>query len=166
MPKNAGTAHRPTGYNALNHRDPRKMARYILTFASLNGFLVVALGAFGAHALETIVDAKAMGVFETGVQYHLFHTLALFGNGLLAGQYPAQKLFWIPASLFATGIVLFAGSLYLLGMTGLSWLGPSRRLEVWVFSAVGQALPGFVCRQTCDRGSRHNDNSDNRKRQN
>ena len=99
------------------------MARYILTFASLNGFLVVALGAFGAHALETIADGKAMGVFETGVQYHLFHTLALFGNGLLAGQYPAQKLFWIPASLFAAGIVLFAGSLYLLGATGLSWLG-------------------------------------------
>ena len=99
------------------------MARYILTFASLNGFLVVALGAFGAHALETIADDKAIGVFETGVQYHLFHTLALFGNGLLAGQNPAQKLFWVPASLFTAGILLFAGSLYLLGVTGLNWLG-------------------------------------------
>jgi len=72
------------------------MARYILSFACFNGFLVVALGAFGAHALEAIVDDKAMGVYETGVQYHLFHTLALLGNGLLAGQYSAQKLFWIP----------------------------------------------------------------------
>lgn len=99
------------------------MARYILSFACFNGFLVVALGAFGAHALEAIVDDKAMGVYETGVQYHLFHTLALLGNGLLADQYSAQKLFWIPASLFAAGIVLFAGSLYLLSVTGLSWLG-------------------------------------------
>ena len=99
------------------------MARYILTLASFNGFLVVALGAFGVHALEAMVDEKAMGFYETGVQYHLFHTLALLGTGLLAGQYPTQKLFWIPASLFAAGIVLFAGSLYLVSMTDLSWLG-------------------------------------------
>ena len=123
------------------------MARYILTFASLNGFLVVALGAFGAHALETIVDAKAMGVFETGVQYHLFHTLALLGNGLLAGQYSAQKLFWIPASLFAAGIVLFAGSLYLLSVTGLSWLGAITPIGGLGFLGGGQAfLALFVVR--------------------
>ena len=53
------------------------MARYILTFASLNGFFVVVLGAFGAHALETILDAAAVGVFETGLHYHMFHTLAV-----------------------------------------------------------------------------------------
>ena len=99
------------------------MAKYILTIASISGLLAVVLGAFGAHALEAIADERAMDVYETGVQYHFFHTLALLGNGLLAGQYPAKPLFWIPASLFTAGIVLFAGSLYLLGMTGLTWLG-------------------------------------------
>tara|TARA_B100000900_G_scaffold308833_1_gene267539 strand:+ start:240 stop:617 length:378 start_codon:yes stop_codon:yes gene_type:complete len=99
------------------------MAKYILTLASINGLLAVALGAFGAHALEAIVDERAMGVYETGMQYHLFHTLALLGNGLLAGLYPDKRLLWVPASLFTAGIVLFAGSLYLLSMTGLTWLG-------------------------------------------
>ena len=106
----------------INH-ELREMPRYILTLASFNGFLVVALGAFGAHALEAIVDEKAIDVYKTGVQYHLFHTLALLGNGLLASQQPTQKLFCIPAGLFAAGIILFAGSLYLFSVTGLTWLG-------------------------------------------
>ena len=59
------------------------MAQDILLLASINGFLVVSIGAFGAHGLESMLDAAALATYETGVQYHMFHCLALFGAGLL-----------------------------------------------------------------------------------
>ena len=103
-----------------------------------------------------------MGVFET-VQYHLFPLWRVWQQP--AGDNIRAEAFWIPASLFATGIVLFAGSLYLLGMTGLSWLGAITPIGGLGFLGGGQASLGSVCLQTCDRMSRYNDNSDFRKRQ-
>ena len=99
------------------------MQKQILILASINGFLVVAIGAFGAHGLESILDAAALDTYETGVEYHMFHTLALFGCGLLAGNHQNNKQIKYAARLFLLGIIFFAGSLYLLSVTGVGWLG-------------------------------------------
>ena len=95
----------------------------ILTLSALNGFLVVALGAFGAHGLESLLSPERLETWQTGIHYHMFHTLAMFGTGLLNGLTPGSKrLGWV-ANLFLGGIILFSGSLYLLALTGVSILG-------------------------------------------
>ena len=90
-----------------------------LLVSAINGFVAVAAGAFGAHALGNRIPETDLSAFETGVQYHLVHTLAL---GLIAltsahsnlPQTAVNTAGWA----FLTGIVLFSGSLYFLGVTG------------------------------------------------
>ena len=94
-----------------------------LILTAVNGFLVVLLGAFGAHGLENMLGPERLETWNTSVQYHMFHTLALFGLGLLGLNYPENVLLKRCASLFLAGIVIFSGSLYVLALTGLSWLG-------------------------------------------
>src|SRR5690348_5632755 len=93
-----------------------------LFIAAINGLLVVLLGAFGAHALETRIHADLLHTWNTSVQYHMFHTLALFGVGLLQrdGAFPNLKL---TAILFLAGLILFCGSLYVLALTSHRVLG-------------------------------------------
>lgn len=95
----------------------------VLLLAAANGFLVVLLGAFGAHGLENLLSAARLETWHTGVQYHMFHTLALFGTGLLIEQRQPATIYYGAAQLFLGGILLFSGSLYLLALTGISWLG-------------------------------------------
>ncbi len=81
-------------------------------------FLAVALGAFGAHSLKTTLQAHDMvNVWEKAVLYHFLHALALLVLALhgIGGR--------APSILFVAGIVLFSGSLYLLALTNLRWLG-------------------------------------------
>jgi uncharacterized membrane protein YgdD (TMEM256/DUF423 family) len=100
------------------------MSAVILVIAAINGFLVVAIGAFGAHGLQArLQETGYLATFETGVQYHMFHTLALLGLALLAMQAPESRLLSSAAWLFLAGIMLFSGSLYVLAITGISWLG-------------------------------------------
>ena len=68
------------------------MAKLFITLASLSGMLAVILGAFGAHALNDRLDDYARGVFETAVQYHFYHSLALLGVGVLALSQPQTVL--------------------------------------------------------------------------
>jgi uncharacterized membrane protein YgdD (TMEM256/DUF423 family) len=100
------------------------MSAVILVIAAINGFLVVSIGAFGAHGLQTrLQETGYLATFETGVQYHMFHTLALLGLALLAMQAPESRLLSSAAWLFLGGIILFSGSLYVLAISGISWLG-------------------------------------------
>lgn len=80
----------------------------------------VALGAFGAHGLRGKVAPELLTVYQTGVQYHQFHALGVLLVGLLADRGLRAKA--VPG-LFLAGIVLFSGSLYLMALTGLRWLG-------------------------------------------
>ena len=80
---------------------------------ALLGALAVALGAFGAHGLKQIVPAETVQVFQTGVQYQMYHAIALLITGL-AYEKCSQKTARIAGNLFITGIILFSGSLYLL----------------------------------------------------
>lgn len=90
-----------------------------LAIAAINGFIAVAAGAFGAHELQSRLDAHALQTFETAARYQTYHALAM-GLAALAARGSASTLACI---LFLVGIVLFSGSLYLLALTGTRGLG-------------------------------------------
>jgi uncharacterized membrane protein YgdD (TMEM256/DUF423 family) len=103
------------------------MARLWLMMAAANGFLAVALGAFGAHGLKRMLEAAPDGAlrlqwWQTAAQYHLAHALAL---GLVAAVAPhlAGRLPGVAGWLFVAGIFLFSGSLYVMTLTGVRALG-------------------------------------------
>lgn len=98
------------------------MERFLFGAAAVSALLGVALGAFGAHAIRDRLPADLLAIYETGVRYHFYHALGLFAAAYAAGRWPespAGAAGW----LFIGGIVLFSGSLYLLSMTGVRWLG-------------------------------------------
>ncbi len=90
----------------------------------------VALGAFGAHGLKERVAPEMLTVWQTGVQYHLFHALALLFVGLYTSVLPQNesnkgslRLLRVAGALFTVGILVFAGSLYALTLSGVRVLG-------------------------------------------
>ncbi|MCP3868799.1 MAG: DUF423 domain-containing protein [Gammaproteobacteria bacterium] len=99
------------------------MTKFFLVAAALNGMLAVTIGAFGAHGLKRYVESDLMTVYQTGVQYHFYHTLALLGIGLLLQTCPGSRLVEWSGWAMLAGILLFSGSLYLLTLTGARWLG-------------------------------------------
>ena len=100
--------------------------RLWLALAALNGFIAVALGAIGAHALRGTLSPERLGWIDTGLRYHMFHALALLGVACLfaleGGREPWALR--IAAWCFLGGIVLFSFGLYLMGLAGLTSLGP------------------------------------------
>jgi len=98
-------------------------ARLALTLAGIFMFAAVALGAFGAHALKGHLDPDMTAVWQSAVQYHAWHALALLGTGSLMLHWPEKRGLALAAWLFVAGIVLFAGSLYAVALTGLRGLG-------------------------------------------
>jgi uncharacterized membrane protein YgdD (TMEM256/DUF423 family) len=99
------------------------MTNIFILGAGINGFLSVALGAFAAHALKNIIEADLLAIFQTGVQYHITHSLALFGIAILTLYAPNSMALKISGTLFIVGILFFSGSLYILSITGIRWLG-------------------------------------------
>jgi uncharacterized membrane protein YgdD (TMEM256/DUF423 family) len=99
------------------------MAKLFITLASLSGMLAVMMGAFGAHALKSRLDDHALRIFETAVQYHFHHSFALLAVGVIALSQPQTILLKTSGWLFVIGILVFSGSLYLLSLTGVRWLG-------------------------------------------
>ncbi|UOG91824.1 MAG: DUF423 domain-containing protein [Candidatus Thiothrix sulfatifontis] len=92
---------------------------HFLLIASVSGMLAVALGAFGAHGLEKLVDAKMLQRFHTGVEYQFYHSLALLLISILYKQIK-NKYVYSAGYAFLLGIVLFSGSLYLYVLTGIT----------------------------------------------
>jgi uncharacterized membrane protein YgdD (TMEM256/DUF423 family) len=86
-------------------------------------FAAVALGALGAHALRGQLDAQMTSVWQSAVQYHAWHAIALLGIGSLLLHFPRSRGFRLAAWLFVAGNLLFAGSLYLIALTGMRGLG-------------------------------------------
>ena len=89
--------------------------------------LAVALGAFGAHGLKKLVDAETVATYQTGVQYQMYHALALLAVGILSFRFQNALISYAGFS-FVGGIVLFSGSLYLISS----------------FKAMNKTVPGFV----------------------
>ena len=104
------------------------MDKRFLSISFLLGALAVALGAFGAHALKEMVDERTIETYQTSVQYHFYHVIALAITGLLLRS--GTNVWYKRAGyLFITGIIIFSGSLYTMtflkaaSVDGVSWLG-------------------------------------------
>ncbi|HEY9544989.1 MAG TPA: DUF423 domain-containing protein [Solimonas sp.] len=93
-----------------------------LTIGALYGFLGVAFGAFGAHALRARLSADALAIWHTAVEYQFYHAGALLIVGLWLNQQPA-KMLDAAGLCFAVGVVVFSGSLYALALSGIRGLG-------------------------------------------
>ena len=114
------------------------MDRLFFAIGALSGFIGVALGAFGAHALKNRLDPDLLAVFEIGVRYQMYHAFAMLAVGWAQTRW-AGKLLTASGWLFVAGTVLFSGSLYALSLTGEKWLGA-------VAPAGGLALlAGWLC---------------------
>jgi uncharacterized membrane protein YgdD (TMEM256/DUF423 family) len=96
--------------------------RLFFAAGAIAGFLAVALGAFGAHALKTRLSPEMLNVFEVGVRYHFYHALALLAVAWACTRWPGS-LTSASGWLFIAGIVIFSGSLYLLTFSGMRWFG-------------------------------------------
>ena len=109
-----------------------------LLIGALAGFLAVALGAFGAHALKARLSPDMLAVFETGVRYHMYHALAILLVGLILGRMDGW-LIRTAGWCFVAGIALFSGSLYVLALSGVTILGAITPLGGLAF------LAGWAC---------------------
>lgn len=98
-------------------------ARLFLLAGCIAALLAVALGAFGAHGLKARIAPEMLAVFKTGVEYQFFHALGMMLVGLAALHLPASAYLRGAGWAMLGGIVLFSGSLYLLALTGIAWLG-------------------------------------------
>tara|TARA_R110002073_G_scaffold146201_2_gene298671 strand:+ start:2087 stop:2470 length:384 start_codon:yes stop_codon:yes gene_type:complete len=123
------------------------MSKLIIMLAGINGFLAVSIGAFAAHALRGKLTPEMLNTFQTGVQYQMYHALALLGIGVLLVNFPAANLLRISAYLMMAGIVLFSGSLYLLSISGIRWLGAITPLGGVCFLIAWALLIWFAARQ-------------------
>ena len=95
------------------------MCRALVAAGAILGFLAVALGAFGAHALRDHLAPDRMAIYQTGVQYHLAHALAILLAAQMADSLNTRTIGW----LWVAGVVIFSGSLYALALTGIRVLG-------------------------------------------
>lgn len=103
------------------------MDRTFLVLAAVFGFLAVALGAFGAHGLERMLaeaedGARRMQWWTTAAHYHLTHAIALGLVAWAASRSPSTAAA-VAGWAFVAGMVVFSGSLYVMTITGLRWLG-------------------------------------------
>lgn len=105
-----------------------------LSTGAFLGMVGVVLGAFGSHGLEGSVSADQLDTFETGVRYHLLHAIVLVALGLSAREYPGAL-----SGLFAAGILLFSGSIYLLVLVDWSSL-ESLKTVVAISTPIGGSL--------------------------
>jgi len=99
------------------------IAKTFLVLGAAAALAAVLLGAFGAHALKARLDADALALWRTAVEYHFWHALGLLAVGLVATQLPGSVLLKWSGGVMLAGIVLFSGSLYLLALTGVRALG-------------------------------------------
>jgi uncharacterized membrane protein YgdD (TMEM256/DUF423 family) len=121
-------------------------ARSCLAVAALALAAAVALGAFGAHALKLRLAAEMLTTYQTAVQYHFWHALGLLGVGVLMVRSPdSRALAWV-AWLLVAGLLLFSGSLYLLALTGATWLGAVAPLGGVAFIAAWLGLAWWAWR--------------------
>ena len=114
------------------------MERIFLAVGAISAFVAVAAGAFGAHGLKNRLSPDMLAVFETGVRYQMYHAFALIVAAWAQTRWPGT-LTITSGWFFLAGTVLFSGSLYLLSLTGLRWLGAITPLGGLAF------LVGWLC---------------------
>ena len=97
--------------------------KLFLLLGSLSAGLAVIVGAFGAHGLKYKIPAELMSVYQTGVQYHFYHALALMLVGIIGFHMEQTLVYKVSGWLMFAGVVLFSGSLYVMALSGIKWLG-------------------------------------------
>lgn len=100
------------------------MARFFLMIAAVSGFFAVIVGAFAAHGLKQILAPEMIDVVKTGVQYQMYHALALLLTALWLSHKPDTSGLKAVGLAFILGTLLFSGSLYALALGAPRWLGP------------------------------------------
>ena len=100
----------------------RSLSQRFLILGTVFAGSGVAAGAFGAHALKEILDPPSLQVFDTATRYQMYHALGLCIVSWAIDRYPEQRLEQV-GWLFAVGILLFSGSLYVVALAGIRWLG-------------------------------------------
>lgn len=96
--------------------------RWIVSGA-MSMVLAIGLGAFGAHALKSILAPGRLEVYHTAVRYHLLHSVGLFAVSFVCFLKPKSTLARASGWIMAAGMGLFCGSLYVLSLTGVTWPG-------------------------------------------
>ncbi|OGL18277.1 MAG: hypothetical protein A3F92_04040 [Candidatus Rokubacteria bacterium RIFCSPLOWO2_12_FULL_71_22] len=115
------------------------MERPFFVLGAVSAALAVALGAFAAHGLRGRVPPELLVTFETGARYHMYHALGLLAAAWAATRWPGGAT-TAAGWLFVAGTILFAGSLYVLVLTGQRWLGAVTPLGGAAFIAGWLAL--------------------------
>ncbi|HET7427162.1 MAG TPA: DUF423 domain-containing protein [Gemmatimonadales bacterium] len=114
------------------------MDRLFFGLGAGSAFVAVGAGAFGAHGLRARLSPELLAVFETAARYQMYHALALLAVAWAVTRWPGTLPQWA-GWLFLAGTVLFSGSLYLLALTGIRWLGAITPLGGLAF------LAGWLC---------------------
>ena len=119
------------------------MIRWALLAAAISGALAIVLGAFGAHALSSVLDDRALASFDTASRYHLLHSVALLGAALAPAAGAGRAPCTVACTLWLAGMIVFSGSLYALAVFDLGRLaaitpiGGVALIGGWVALALG-----------------------------
>lgn len=116
------------------------MERLFILLGAVSGFLSVAMGAFGAHALKQRLGDHLLSIYETGARYQMYHALALVLVGVAAAARGESRMLGVAGWGFVAGTLLFSGSLYALTLTGIRALGAITPLGGLSFLAGWAAL--------------------------
>jgi uncharacterized membrane protein YgdD (TMEM256/DUF423 family) len=103
--------------------DTDSAARRLIMIGCIVAGVGVAAGAFGAHMLKTILEPPMLAAYDTATRYQMYHAFGMVLVGIVMRVYDDRRLA-MSGWLFATGMVLFCGSLYGIALAGLKWLGP------------------------------------------
>lgn len=112
---------------------------FFVRTAAVVGFLAVSLGAFAAHGLKERLSPDMLTIFETGVRYQFYHALAMLALALGASHLGGGKWVTFANTFWLAGIIIFSGSLYVLALSGIRWLGAITPIGGLAF------LAGWVC---------------------
>lgn len=125
--------------------------QHLLLFAAVSGFIAVAFGAFGAHALAAKLTPERLQTWQTAVQYQFYHTLLLLALSLVGLLFSESithpKLLAYACYAAIAGIFVFSGSLYILCLSGLSWLGAITPIGGFFFLSAWAILGIWVFKQ-------------------
>jgi uncharacterized membrane protein YgdD (TMEM256/DUF423 family) len=114
------------------------MERVFFVIGALSAFMGVAAGALGSHGLKRRMSAEMLSVFEVGVRYQMYHAFALIAAAWALSKWPSS-LITTGGWFFVIGTILFSGSLYLLSVSGVRWLGAITPFGGLAF------LAGWIC---------------------
>jgi len=124
------------------------MRSVFLFLSAVSGLTGVAMGAFGAHGLKTILSPEMLAVYRTAVDYQMWHALGLGIIAVFRQQSPEAVLLKCAGWSMFAGIVLFSGSLYLLATLNVKWLGMITPLGGVAFLIAWIAVAIFAFKST------------------